>query len=645
MAERAPRTMPRFLALLAAVVVIPWLATLAAALIASGGLADRGSAARAEIVGRAIADDVDHALSLGLPLDRLAGMDDYLADAVAGVPAIKLVMVTDAEGRTLFQKADRDRPDLSMRQSPAEMDWSALGLVQQRFPIRMGTGMLGAVVLGREAQALPADPRRILIDFAVALSIALATGALLLRMLLQSMVVGPLGLVAELEAGMARRVYDRIAPTVEQSLIQELLSAINAVVVGANERFARVRAYLAEVRDLSFAKDAPERVAPLIREVEGLGRFAPDHLVALVPEERGNLPHAAVFGAGAAVAVVVGLAGQRLPLDVAAAAVGLGVAVAAPVAAVMGRLALPLAALALLLWGLLLGGTAPGDALSLSFAAAALGGLGSALPWQAARITVAVRGGGLVVFATRGLVVGAALAVLCAGTIGVSVLLGAVILVGAVVALVAWRVGSGGSVRVTPRQLARVDRWWTGRWWTGGPPRPAGWALWTMTGLAVVYLAVPGTAPDPRSGPEFVWLHTVPAWVAMAGAATVMLRLPRFGLLYELGTAAAALVLAADPLGRSVDSAYAVAIALGVAHAAHARGNDGAPAEALRGWLCLAAGLVLAWLARGAASGPALLAGGGLLIAVLLVPPLLAGLWRAAVPTARGAGSAKREAA
>ncbi|NUB16938.1 hypothetical protein GAY28_33715, partial [Azospirillum brasilense] len=144
---------------------MPWPAPRAAALIAAAGLADRGTASRAEIVGTGIAHDLEKALALGLPLDRMAGMDDYLGEAGAVFPEIKLILVVDGAGRPLFQKSDAARPDLSVRLVPAETDWSALGLVLQRFPIRQGAATAGGGLLGRSAVAQPANAPRIRFDF------------------------------------------------------------------------------------------------------------------------------------------------------------------------------------------------------------------------------------------------------------------------------------------------------------------------------------------------------------------------------------------------------------------------------------------------------------------------------------------------
>lgn len=623
----------RFIPLMAVVVVVPWLATLAAALIAAAGLADRGTASRAEIVGTGIAHDLEKALALGLPLDRMAGMEDYLGEAGGVFPEIKLILVVDGAGRPLFQKSDAARPDLSVRLVPAETDWSALGLVLQRFPIRQGAATAGEVLLGRNAVAQPANAQRILIDFAVALSIALALGGLALRTMLNAQVMAPLRLAASLESNLARSAYDRIAPPVEQSLIGNLLAEMNRVVTGVNDRFARLRSYLAEVRDLSFNKDAAAEVAPLIERIERLGRFSPDRLTALAPPDAGSLPYATAFCAGVGAAVAAAVAARHLPPGVALGGVVLGMAAAVPLALALGRRAPFAAAPALGAWALL---TALGDGAAVWLAGAVLGGLCAALPFQAARPAAENLRAGPAVSAAGGLVVGTGLSVLCLGGAVPGVLMAGAVLSGLAGLLAAVRLERRGGLtlpRVTLRAVLAMDRWWA-----DGAVRPKGWGLWLVTALAVAVLsrADGDGAMDARRAAELLWLHATPAWLA---AALVAVLVPRSAAaLLSLGaTAAVGLLLALGPVEPGTAVALGVAAALGAGHAGFAASGDWGGMTAVRAALTLAGTFGLLWLAGGS---NAVVAAGtlpslALLAGIAALPPLALALWRRATPRRR----------
>lgn len=623
----------RFIPLMAVVVVVPWLATLAAALIAAAGLADRGTASRAEIVGTGIAHDLEKALALGLPLDRMAGMDDYLGEAGAVFPEIKLILVVDGAGRPLFQKSDAARPDLSVRLVPAETDWSALGLVLQRFPIRQGAATAGEVLLGRSAVAQPANAPRILIDFAVALSIALALGGLALRTMLNAQVTAPLRLAASLEANLARSAYDLIAPPVEQSLIGTLLAEMNRVVTGVNDRFARLRSYLAEVRDLSFNKDAAAEVAPLIERIERLGRFSPDRLTALAPPDAGSLPYATAFCAGVGVAVAAAMAARHLPPGVALGGVVLGMAAAVPLALALGRRAPIGGALALGGWALLNG---LGNGATVWLTGALLGGLAAAFPFQAVRPAAESLRAGPPVSAAGGLVAGTGLSVLCLGGGVPGVLMAGAVLSGMAGLLAAVRLERRAGLthpRVTLRALLAVDRWWA-----DGALRPKGWGLWLVTalGLAALSRADGGGAMDARRVAELFWLHATPAWLA---AALVAALVPRGGaaLLSLGGTAVAGLLLALGPVEPGTAVALGAAAALGAGHAGFAASGNWGGLTAVRAALTLAGTLGVLWLSGGSntvvATGtlPSL----ALLAGIAALPPLALALWRHATPRRR----------
>lgn len=628
----------RFIPLMAVVVVVPWLATLAAALIAAAGLADRGTASRAEIVGTGIAHDLEKALALGLPLDRMAGMDDYLGEAGAVFPEIKLILVVDGAGRPLFQKSDAARPDLSVRLVPAETDWSALGLVLQRFPIRQGATTAGEVLLGRSAVAQPANAPRILIDFAVALSIALALGGLALRTMLNAQVMAPLRLASSLEANLARSAYDRIAPPVEQSLIGTLLAEMNRVVTGVNDRFARLRSYLAEVRDLSFNKDAAAEVAPLIERIERLGRFSPDRLTALAPPDAGSLPYATAFCAGVVAATAAAMAARHLPPGIALGGVVLGMAAAVPLAFALGRRAPVAGALALGGWALL-NGLGDGAAVWLTgvvLGGAVLGGLSAALPFQAARPAAESLRAGPAVSAAGGLVAGTGLSVLCIGGGVPGVLMAGAVLSGLAGLLAAVRLERRSGLtlpRVTLRALLAVDRWWA-----DGTLRPRGWGLWLVTALALAVLsrADGGGAMDARRVAELFWLHATPAWLA---AALVAVLVPRgvAGLLSLGATAAVGLLLALCPVEPGTAVALGIAAALGAGHAGFAASGNWGGLTAVRAALTLAGTLGVLWLSGGSntvvAAGtlPSL----ALLAGIAALPPLALALWRHATPRRR----------
>ncbi|MBS7700859.1 MULTISPECIES: hypothetical protein [unclassified Chelatococcus] len=56
----------------------------------------------AEAVGRALSGQIEHALSLGIPLDKLVRVEDYLKTVVASAPQVDAVALLDDSGRPVF---------------------------------------------------------------------------------------------------------------------------------------------------------------------------------------------------------------------------------------------------------------------------------------------------------------------------------------------------------------------------------------------------------------------------------------------------------------------------------------------------------------------------------------------------------------
>ncbi|CAH1653166.1 hypothetical protein [Chelatococcus asaccharovorans] len=56
----------------------------------------------AEAVGRALSGQIEHALALGIPLDKLVRVEDYLKSVVASAPQVDAVALLDEAGRPIF---------------------------------------------------------------------------------------------------------------------------------------------------------------------------------------------------------------------------------------------------------------------------------------------------------------------------------------------------------------------------------------------------------------------------------------------------------------------------------------------------------------------------------------------------------------
>ncbi|MDR3518964.1 MAG: hypothetical protein P4M00_24455 [Azospirillaceae bacterium] len=620
--------MKRLAPLLVLVLVVPWLAALAAALTAATGLSEQASIARADIVVRSISTDLDRALTIGVPIDHLVGLDEFLRDAVAVFPEVPLVMLTDTTGRVLFQLSAPSRPDLSVRFDRGDIDWTPYGLAIASVPLHKGTQVVGALLVGRSTAVRPANTDRLLVDFAVALSITLVLAVLVLRAVTHTMIAFPLSVATALDGRIGRREFDRLAPPIGHGQIAALLSSINRRVLSLNDDFARVRSYLTEVRDLSFNKRAAAEIAPLLVRLEALGRFSPDHLAEIEMSSAAPWFHFVAACSAFLLANVMGAGARFLPLPTVLGLACIGIVVAPLIVAWLGRASSLLAVLLHLVW-IGIGMTVASHDPAMAQAAITAGALASCLSYQAMRALPASRAVPLTASTISGLVGGTGLLVLGNGWRHPEIVMIIAGVVGLVGLLVAIRLDHGshpGDFRIRFRELVDVDRWWR-----RGVLQPRGWAVWLLTGLAVAATVqhLVGTPGALRGLLETFWMQAIAAWIGAILVSCV--DATGIAMAYAVTVALAGFVLAAVPQAPPLWMAI-LAAALGGGHAALiGRPGSSAMTMAARASLAFAAGLLAlpigAMIARGLAAD-ALIAGLGLLVAAAMVPGFLAAVWQ-----------------
>ncbi|MFL5259940.1 MAG: hypothetical protein ACJ8AS_09310 [Hyphomicrobiales bacterium] len=114
--------------------------------------------AGAEAVGRSVSGQIAHALDIGIPLDRLVGVDAYFQRIVSGSPQVKALALLDANDRTLYATAPH-----------------VAGL---RFPIASGSAR-AILVVAAESALIDSSVRQLVLTLAIAVGVTgLAAGLL-----------------------------------------------------------------------------------------------------------------------------------------------------------------------------------------------------------------------------------------------------------------------------------------------------------------------------------------------------------------------------------------------------------------------------------------------------------------------------------
>jgi hypothetical protein len=594
-------TLRRLFLAIAVVMLIPWLATFAAALLSTTDMARNEVGARLDIIGKGIVREVETYLGTGVPIAETVGLREYFSEELEADEDVLVALVATSEGRTVAQYVRNDRVDLLGREYGQSTVWSDLGLTATSFVVSSKGQAVGTLLLAHEVVPAVTEARRVTIDFVVVLVCLLAIAVDVVGAHFRSTVEVPLRTLGVLEQRMGARKFDRVAPVPRGEALEPLIEAVNRLVVGMNDRYARLSALFHEIRDLSFNPGAPAAIDRFEARMGAMASFAPDGLRELPPASEGVLAGPAAFRAAVVVSVAGGMAAgslDSLPVQVALATGALACCAGLLLSRVLSWLGFravllggALAALGLVALSLSLSVDGLGGAGAVPIAALVAAGVGAVaarVPPDGARRSVA-----RLAHAAAGCAVGGGIVAIDATHNGqLACYVAAAIALGGLV-LLALRYGVSGPIaRPVPRLSLRL------RWPQGDAVRAVAAGLaWVTVGLWIGGVD-PGTPGPTDHLARLLGLSVWAAGLAFAGGAlATRLAFLRWGRAVQAGAAqACAAVLLALVVGLGTLSPFAgagvvaAAFILGVL-CAGATSNDTGHAA-----LGLVAGLVLSGL-------------------------------------------------
>jgi hypothetical protein len=296
--------------------------------------------AEAQAAAHAVGHDLDRVVSYGIPLDRVEGMADYLAQRVARARGIRFLAVAGADGRRLYGVGlDGERLDRVLAALPAANDPQtpsvAVGeFLLVRMALRDGAG---AVVAGVEpAQIIAGLQREIWASAPFWLGCALlaAIWALIIGRAALTEPAGRLGeVLAQGQAGYFERLLVRRA----RDPVGRCLLAFNAVAAGLHARRQAFAAQADEVAGAVFDPAVAEQVtatrdAVLAELGDGLASppartfdprggdldlvaslAIPAGLITIADALEVSPDHMSLIAATAAIALLLGLAAGSVP--------------------------------------------------------------------------------------------------------------------------------------------------------------------------------------------------------------------------------------------------------------------------------------------------------------------------------------------
>lgn len=241
----------------------------------------------AGVVGGAIAGQIARALELGIPLDRLVGMEDFLDPILAARTSFDYLIVSDPRGRPLYARGrfiDRFQRAVGSQAIMLAAPETALGaddgeraaqvaefdgLFNTAIPISANGQLQAWLHIGVDASSLARLVSDTRWDVAIVLMVSLLTTIELMAFLVDRSLSTPLRLIEQLSAKVATGNWTARVEVASHDETGRLLRGFNAIIRRVNDHWDRLGWKAAEV------ERANPRAAGRLRFIrEAIGRHA-----------------------------------------------------------------------------------------------------------------------------------------------------------------------------------------------------------------------------------------------------------------------------------------------------------------------------------------------------------------------------------
>lgn len=241
----------------------------------------------ASVVGGAIAGQIARALELGIPLDQLVGMDEFLDPVLAARSSFDYLILSDPAGRPLyargtqidrFRRAVADRailfaaPEAALSADDGERAAQVTefaGLFNTAIPISASGRVQAWLHIGVDASSLARLVSDTRWDVAIVLMVSLLTTIELMAFLVDRSLSTPLRLIEQLSAKVATGNWAVRVEVATHDETGRLLRGFNAIIRRVNDHWDRLGWKAAEV------ERANPRAAGRLRHIrEAISRHA-----------------------------------------------------------------------------------------------------------------------------------------------------------------------------------------------------------------------------------------------------------------------------------------------------------------------------------------------------------------------------------
>jgi predicted MFS family arabinose efflux permease len=211
-------------------------------------------------VGRMVTREIGRAVSLGVPFDRLYGMEPFLAEAIRGNPDLSGIAVMASDG-TVRYAAGTSRPEQPFVDLPIELE-------QNR--------VLGRLRLHIDPTYVEGKLQGILFDVLIILVVSLLTALEALLILFNASLRHPLQAIDQALVKLARNDFRHRLRIRSVGELGRVAEAYNDLTGRLGARFELIRQEALETRGGHIRKDVIERIDGLMAALTSRFAFAAD---------------------------------------------------------------------------------------------------------------------------------------------------------------------------------------------------------------------------------------------------------------------------------------------------------------------------------------------------------------------------------
>jgi HAMP domain-containing protein/MFS family permease len=250
-------------AVLVAVAVLGMAVWLALSTVAIRAGLEPHAHAKARVLADTIGDQIERAVGLGIPLNRLVGVDDYFDDILAADAEIAYLSLRDSDGTVLMwrgrdgHKADASKSVLDALQ-PVEMNGQSIGMLQtgitEDFVTRHYFSAFGPVGLG--------------------LLVGLAMAAHMVSVVMLLRLLRPLKVITTIMRDLAEGRFEKEIESGGAREISRLATAINRTVARINDQWEDLRHEAEDTRGAQIDKGIIANIDRVVARLRVRYRFA-----------------------------------------------------------------------------------------------------------------------------------------------------------------------------------------------------------------------------------------------------------------------------------------------------------------------------------------------------------------------------------